>query len=326
MSGLEEYLRVYWNDNTSVAVIALMFYEYILQFDKEVTFVWVRAQLQRYEDPELTDYAAKTVVRYFGILVALNAAASLGGGLFYMSEAVSVSILPSESSTRLTQIQPCYGMFLFMQWSFSVYICLAEVILIWRLYVLYNKSKVILYVLVGFFLPIVALYIAVDIFLWSRLSAISVQEIIINPNIKYCTSSFHIGPMTAIYSSIPVICFDIFLVILAIVVLKRHLKEQKELKTKPNTYVVMIVRHHVIYFVLNLTTQICMATVWAHISVVVLNLVLLFKYTAPMIIAPRLIISIWDTHAKDDCVHVSTTFEDCVCLTSPPDLELSQIA
>ncbi|KAG2368294.1 hypothetical protein BDR07DRAFT_1372322 [Suillus spraguei] len=292
MSGLEEY-DLYWNDNTSVATITLISYEYILQFDKEVTFVWVRAQPRRYEDSELTGYAAKTVARYFGIIVTIG-----------------------------FQVDPNSALL----WHVSVHAMEFFFILIWRLYVLYNKSKLILYVLLGFFLPIVALYIAVDIILWSRHSAISVQEIIITPHIKYCTAFFHIGPMTAIYSSIPVICFDIFLVVLAIVVLKKHLKEQKELKMKPNTYVVMIVRYHVIYFVLNLATQICMATVWAHTSVVVLNLVLLFKCTAPIIIVPRLIISIWDTHAKDDCVHVSTTFEDCVCLTSPPDLELPEIA
>jgi hypothetical protein len=82
-------------------------------------------------------------------------------------------------------------MFLLMQWGFSVYFCLAEgksyihsrifacthfgpaVILIWRLYALCNQSKRILYILLGFFLPIVALYIAVDIFLWSQHSAVS---------------------------------------------------------------------------------------------------------------------------------------------------------
>ncbi|KAG2368312.1 hypothetical protein BDR07DRAFT_1478369 [Suillus spraguei] len=213
-----------------------------------------------------------------------------------------------------------------MEWGFSVYFCLTEVILIWRLYVLYNKSKLILYVLLGFFLPIVGLYIAVDIFLWSRLSAISVQVITITPSIKYCTASFHIGPATAVYTSIPVICFDIFLVVLAIITLRRHLKEQKELEMKPNTYIVMIVRYHVIYFVLNLTTQIFTAVLWANLPTVVMNFVLLFKYTAPLMIVPRLIISIWDTHANENCVHVSTTFEDCVCWTSPPNLELPEIA
>ncbi|KAG2346274.1 hypothetical protein BDR05DRAFT_73978 [Suillus weaverae] len=294
MSELENSLYALdWNNNISVAIITAISYDYILLFEKEMTFVWERR------------WSAMTylylVVRYFGILIAMFAAC--WGGLFYIPEAVS------------------YGMFLFLQWSFSVYFCLAEIILIWRLYALHNQSKRILYVLLGLLLPIVALYIAVDIFLWSRPSAISMQEIIITPNIKYCTASFHIGPMPAIYASIPVICYDIFLVVLAIVALGKHLKERKELKMKPNTYVVIIVRYHVIYFFLNLASQIFMAILWANLSTVVMNLVLLFNDTVPFIIVPRLIISIWDTHANDNCIHVSTTFEDCVCWTSPPSLE-----
>lgn len=276
----------------AVAIITLISYEYMLQFEKEVTFVWER------------QWSVMTylylVVRYFGIILGMICA--LWGGLFYMPEA------------------PCYGMFVFMQWGFSAYFCLAEVILIWRLYVLY-QSKLILYILLGSFLPIVALYIAMDIFLWSRPSSLSVQEIIITPGIKYCTAFFHMGPMPAVYASIPVICFDIFLVVLAVAVLGKHLKERKELKMKPNTYVVMIVRYHIIYFVLNLASQIFIAMLWAHLPTIVLTFILLFKDTAPLIVVPRFIISIWDTHANDNCINVSTTFEDCVCWTSPPKFE-----
>ncbi|KAG2360799.1 hypothetical protein BDR07DRAFT_122964 [Suillus spraguei] len=312
MPGLEEYRQVYaleWNNNISVVIITLIFYEYILQFEKEVTFVWER------------QWSAMTylylVVRYFGIVTVIRICA-IWGGLFYIPEA------PGLTCSADLLFTSCYGMFLFMKWGFSVYFCLAEVILIWRLYVLYNKSKLILYVLLGLFLPIVALYICVDALLWSRPSAISVQEII-TPIVKYCTTFYHIGPMPAIYASIPVICFDILLVVLAITILRKHLKERKELKMKPNTYIVIIVRYHVIYFVLNLASQIFMAILWAHLSTVVLNLVLLFKDTAPLIIVPRLIISIWDTHANENCVHVSTTFEDCVCWTSPPEFEQPKI-
>ncbi|KAG2356589.1 hypothetical protein BDR07DRAFT_1463956 [Suillus spraguei] len=127
--------------------------------------------------------------------------------------------------------------------------------------------------------------------------------------------------MSAIYASIPVICYDIFLVVLAVAVLWKHLKERKEIQMKPNAYVVLIVRYHVMYFVLNLATQIIMAVLWAHLSTAALNLVLLFKDTAPLIIVPRFIISIWETHANANCVRVSTTFEDCVCWTSPPKSE-----
>ncbi|KAG2139626.1 uncharacterized protein EDB93DRAFT_700108 [Suillus bovinus] len=268
-------------------------YEYILQFEKEVTYVWARQwSVMTYL------YLA---VRYFGISLAIICAC--WGGLFYMPEAVS------------------RGIFLFMQWGISFYSCLTKVILIWRLYALYNQSKPVLYVLLGLFLPVVALYITVDILLWSRSSAISMQVIVITPNIKYCTAFFHTGPMLAIYTSIPIICYDILLVVLAIVVLRKHLKDRKGLKLKPNTFVVVIIRYHVVYFVLNLAIQIIMTVLWANLSTVAINLMFVFYDTAPYIIVPRLIISIWETHAKDNCVHVSTTFEDCVCWTSPPILE-----
>ena len=53
----------------------------------------------------------------------------------------------------------------------------------------------------------------------------------------------------------------------------------------------------------------------------VMSLLELFKDTTPFVLSPRLIISIWNMHASDDCIHVSTTFEDCVCWTSPPKFE-----
>ncbi|KAG2033219.1 hypothetical protein BDR03DRAFT_967993 [Suillus americanus] len=227
MSELEESLYALdWSDYIGVVIITMITYDYMLQLEKEVTFVWERQM-------SVMAYLY-LVVRYFGIVLAMYVAVAVSfrGGLLYMPEAVSYSTL------------------LFMQWGLSVYFCLAEIILIWRLYVLYNQSKLMLYVLLGLFLPVVVLYIGVDIFLWSRPSAMSVHEIAITPNMKYCAAAFHIGPMPAIYAFIPIICYDIFLVVLAIVVLVKHLKEQKELEMKPNTYVVMIVRYHVIYFVL----------------------------------------------------------------------------
>ncbi|KAG1795058.1 uncharacterized protein HD556DRAFT_1526807 [Suillus plorans] len=293
MSEIEASLyALQWNNSMSVAVITIISYEYILQFEKEVKFVW-----ERQWSVMTCLYLA---VRYFGILIAMFSAC--WGGQIYIPEAVS------------------YGTFLFMQWGTSVYSCLTKVILIWRLYALY-QSKPILYVLLGLFIPIVALYIAVDVFLWSRPSAISIQEIIIAPSIKYCTAFFHTGPMPAIYTSIPVICYDILLVVLAITILVKHMKERKELQMKPNTYIVLIVRYHVIYFVMNLAVQIFSAIMWADLSTAVMYVVLLFSDSVPFIIVPRLIIDIWETHANESCVHVSTTFEDCVCWTSPPPLE-----
>ncbi|KAG2093128.1 uncharacterized protein F5147DRAFT_840543 [Suillus discolor] len=189
-------------------------------------------------------------------------------------------------------------------------------ILIWRLYAICDQSKLLLYVLVGLFLPIAALSIGTDIYLYSRHSAFSVKEII-TPNAKYCTLSFNIGPMPAIYTSIPIVCYDILLVVLAAAILARHLKERRGIRVRANSYMIMIVRYHILCFALNLTNQILLVILWAHIPTPAMSISEFFNDTAPFILAPRLIISIWDTHAHDDCVEVSTTFEDCVCWTSP---------
>ncbi|KAG1908065.1 uncharacterized protein F5891DRAFT_225516 [Suillus fuscotomentosus] len=286
-----------WNNNVSVAAIALISYEYLLLFGKEIEYVWKR--------PWSFMSCLYLVVRYFGLFLAIVCAC--WGGLLYMPESVS------------------YDLIVLIEWGFSVYFCFAEIILIWRLYAISNQSKLVLHVLVGLFVPIVALSIGTDIFLYSRRDVFSVKEVI-TPDATYCTLSFHIGPMLAIYTSIPIMCFDILLVILAVITLVKHFMEQRRIKMRPNTYMVMIVRYHILYFALCLTNQILLVILWANIPTPAMSLAELFNGTAPFILAPRLIISIWDTHANDECVHVSTTFADCVCWTSPPDFEQHEMS
>jgi hypothetical protein len=56
--------------------------------------------------------------------------------------------------------------------------------------------------------------------------------------------------MLAIYTSIPIMCYDVLLVILAAFTLVKHIIEQRRIEMKPNTYMVMIVRYHIMYFAL----------------------------------------------------------------------------
>lgn len=78
MSELEGSLyALVWNNDISVAVITLISYDYMLQLEKEVTFVW-----QRQWTVMAYLYLA---VRYFGIFLAMIGA--FWGGLIYMAEA-----------------------------------------------------------------------------------------------------------------------------------------------------------------------------------------------------------------------------------------------
>ncbi|KAG2037188.1 hypothetical protein BDR03DRAFT_388734 [Suillus americanus] len=70
----------------------------------------------------------------------------------------------------------------------------------------------------------------------------------ITPNTKYCTFPFNTESMPAIYISISTVCCDVFLVVLpAVTLLMRRFTERR--KMWPNTYMVMIARYHVMYFV-----------------------------------------------------------------------------
>ncbi|KAG2143818.1 uncharacterized protein EDB93DRAFT_1251869 [Suillus bovinus] len=324
-----------WNNNVSVAAIALISYEYLLLFSKEIEYVWKR--------PWSLMSCLYLVVRYFGLFLAMVCAC--WGGLLYIPESVSIRLLPFKNfySIHLSAVRyqfishrtkphhlssylaVRYDLIVLIEWGFSVYFFFAEVILIWRLYAICNQSKLVLHVLVGLFLPIVALSIGTDIYLYSRRQVFSVKEIM-TLNTKYCTLSFNTGPMLAIYTSIPIMCYDILLVVLAVITLVKHYIEQRRIKMKPNTYMVMIVRYHIMYFVLNLTNQLLLVILWADIPTPAMSLSELFNGTAPFILAPRLIISIWDTHANEECVHVSTTFADCVCWTSPPNFEEQEMS
>ncbi|KAG2033849.1 hypothetical protein BDR03DRAFT_653387 [Suillus americanus] len=276
-----------WNDYISLATITLISYEYLLLLDKEVTYVWKR--------PWSPMSYLYLIVRYLGLFLALLW--GFWGGLLYMPESVS------------------YHLVVFMEWGYSAYTLTAQIILIWRLYALYNRSKLLLRLLLGLFLPIVAVSIGTDIFLYSRSSVFSVQEI--TAGVEYCTFSFNMGPKSAIYWAIPMVCFDILLVVLAAARLAKHTEERKKMNVRPNSSISMIVRLHIVCFVLNLMSQVFLVIIWANISTQMMNIAELFNSIVPYILAPRLIVSIWDTHAHDKCVYVSKTFEDCGCWTSP---------
>ncbi|KAG0697918.1 hypothetical protein DFH29DRAFT_943872 [Suillus ampliporus] len=75
------------------------------------------------------------------------------------------------------------------------------------------------------------------------------------------------GPLPAIYTSIPIVCYDIILLVLAAAKLAKHLKDRRRFNTRPNAYVLVIVRYHFAYFFLNLINQIFLVILWAQISV-----------------------------------------------------------
>ncbi|KAG1738118.1 uncharacterized protein EDB91DRAFT_1249434 [Suillus paluster] len=80
MSEQEDVSALRWNNNVAV-IITLVSYDYILQFGKEVQFVW-----EKQWSPMSYLYLA---VRYLGIFIAMLGAT--WGGLMYMPESSYVT-------------------------------------------------------------------------------------------------------------------------------------------------------------------------------------------------------------------------------------------
>ncbi|KAG0698202.1 hypothetical protein DFH29DRAFT_942812 [Suillus ampliporus] len=81
MSEQAEAAALRLNNNISVIIITLISYDYILQFEKEVQFVWARRWSLM--------SSLYLAVRYFGIFLAMLC--SLWGGLMYMPESSYVT-------------------------------------------------------------------------------------------------------------------------------------------------------------------------------------------------------------------------------------------
>ncbi|OAX35420.1 hypothetical protein K503DRAFT_370999 [Rhizopogon vinicolor AM-OR11-026] len=67
---------LFWNNYTSSVTLTLISYEYLLQFEKEVTYVWQRRW-------SLMSWLYLTV-RYFGLFIALYVAAVVLHMIYYM--------------------------------------------------------------------------------------------------------------------------------------------------------------------------------------------------------------------------------------------------
>ncbi|OAX35419.1 hypothetical protein K503DRAFT_370985 [Rhizopogon vinicolor AM-OR11-026] len=97
-------------------------------------------------------------------------------------------------------------------------------------------------------------------YLPNALSAIEIVTL----DATYCTINYNVGSTLAVFAFISIICYDVLLAILAAAILLKHLKERRGIKMMPNTYMVRIVRYHIIIFVLNMMNQILQALIWAY--------------------------------------------------------------
>ncbi|KAH7920632.1 hypothetical protein BV22DRAFT_1132910 [Leucogyrophana mollusca] len=315
-----------------VVMATVLVYDYLLTIGQEVEYVWQR--------PMSLMSFLYYVVRYLGLFVAMYVGSSwavfTADGLvarFSVSGSMGKFIRGSVPVSRFPVLPPspsnaynvCAGFYVFGNLGFYVIISASAAIMVLRVFAMYNQSRIILGVLLLFFVPTVVTTIVsmVKIFNISSVKSGVITLDLLGTN--YCATLpwSRAESLLLIYLTIPRICFDVLLVVLAVGrLVKDTVDNRMPGKWQPNVYLRMLAPDSIIYFLLNLVVTIIQLTL--PLSTIPVSdpttpedsrvtrcddTQLWFDYasaltvdTVPFMLAPHLIIS-FRHHTKADAIH-----------------------
>ncbi|KAG8216260.1 hypothetical protein J3R82DRAFT_8303 [Butyriboletus roseoflavus] len=184
-------------------------------------------------------------------------------------------------------------------WGYVLFLAAADLVMILRVYAIWNRSRVIFGIL--FFI-----YAAQTItsLVWNGIYANSNQyssvTILRVLNFTYCSFSFNKASFSVVYRTIPRFVLSVILLILAVIPTVKEAVETYPFTKhwQINQYMKLLVREGVLYFILTLLFNIL--SVIRPESPTDLTLVLVtLSYSVSSVIMPRFIISIREWHDRD---------------------------
>ncbi|KAI9462730.1 hypothetical protein HD554DRAFT_2175860 [Boletus coccyginus] len=135
-------------------------------------------------------------------------------------------------------------------WAFSIFLSAADLVMILRVYAMWNQSKCILWVLVFIYVPQVILSLVVLGIYYNPNTYLSVTVIQVL-DFSVCDASFGNGASIAyLYTTIPRVTLSVTLLILALIItLKESVDMYRETKQwQPNRYMKQLMKDQIIYF------------------------------------------------------------------------------
>ncbi|KAF8126709.1 hypothetical protein EV363DRAFT_1523971 [Boletus edulis] len=273
------------NNYLSLAMVTAVVYDYILIFSKEIEYIWCR--------PWTWVSAMFVIVRYIGLcwIITLTVGSSFVPG-------------PLEVSTAMYQISG---------WGFVLFLSATDLMMILRVYTMWNRSRTILSVLLFIYVP-------------QTISSVILDGIYNNPNtylsvtlaqfldFSFCTASYINTPATLqVYNAAPRLVLSAALVILAVSqTLKQSFEMYKATKQwQPNRYMQKLVGDGILYFIVNILYQINYVLTSAAVPTNNVPVFLSpFLYVAFYTLIPRFIISIRELYDHDirGRFHIDTGF------------------
>jgi len=272
------YKALILNNYISLIGCAIVGYDYILTFPREIDYIWRRRWTWV--------SAIFVLVRYPGLCWGL------------LGDLLGTSFIPGPLNT-------CNVLFLVSCWTFPVFICAADLVMILRVYAMWNRSRIILSILLFFFvLQVIVSVVLPAIYNSSPVYFVATTVQILNVTI--CGGSFipSVPVLLGVYNAIPRFLISAVLLILAV---SRTLKQSVDMykATKQwqlNQYVNLFVRDGIFYFIIN-TVYNVIVTVTATPAVstppIVANILLVICSALLCCCMPRFIISVRELFDHD---------------------------
>ncbi|KAF8452874.1 hypothetical protein L210DRAFT_2061202 [Boletus edulis BED1] len=305
LQSASEFL--FTNDYASLVVVTVVVYDYILTFSKEIEYVWCR--------PWTWVSTLFVIVRYSGFCWIMTSALNCSSFVHGLLEVRTVS-------------------FLISTWAFIVFLSAADLVMILRVYAMWNRSRTILCVLSLIYVLQVVTSIVFNGIYNNPATDFSVDRVL---NFSFCNPSFTNAPPTHnVYIVVPRLVLGATLMILTVFqTLKQSFEMYKLTKAwQPNRYMKVLARDGILYFFVNLLYQItsvlCQGEPLSNnASILFLNAVVDIIFY-PLI--PRFIISIRELYAHDiqGRFHIDTGFgvlsqpNDAVSIIVFTDIDLGR--
>jgi len=267
------------NDYVSVVIVTAVIYDYVLVFSREIDYVWHR--------PWTWVSTIFVLVRYLGLSFAIIGA--LGGSTF----------VPGP-------VNMCTAIYLVSSWEFIIFLAAADLVMILRVYAMWNQSKRILYILLFIYVSqVIVSFVRKGIY-DNPNTYLSVTVVQITIDVAFCNVSTVSNNATLqllwVITALRMVLGVMFLILAVISTLRESVAMYKATKQwQPNCYMQLFVQDGILYFLLNLiyniSTTLLQNTITPN-STLQLVLVMLY-YTTLYPMMPRFIISVRELYDRD---------------------------
>ncbi|KIJ16532.1 hypothetical protein PAXINDRAFT_168617 [Paxillus involutus ATCC 200175] len=191
-------------------------------------------------------------------------------------------------------------------WAFPVFLAASDLLMILRIYAMYNRSKTILFFFLVIYIPTMALTIVPLVYKMTRKLYLSVYaaEVV---DVRFCVLSGVTINLLRTYILASRLILGALLCIFAVTkFVRQSLEMHKVIKQwRSNRYMELLVRESILYFIVNFFANLMLLKLSPATPLGVLAIT---NCIFPFVLAPRLVISMRELHSRAVGEHIDSGF------------------